>query len=209
VATLGTVVAEGSAARAVPVEMVRPLRAGVLRPGLPLEQSVFPGDDDPDAAHVAVPAPAPSGPGAEGEGEGRGEGRGEGQGGCFGGGHVQAVLAVGSLLAEGPPSWLADDPEVAAAGGGGRWWRIRGMATAEGWRRRGLGGAVLHALLERAASRGGGVVWCNARVPATAFYRRAGFRPAGPAFEVPGLGPHVVMWRVVQGRPERGGLGPA
>jgi GNAT superfamily N-acetyltransferase len=168
-------------ARAVSVEVVRPLRARILRPGLPLEESVYPGDDHPEAAHVAVVVSAASGSDAE-------------EGNRF---DDDVVVAVGSVFEEDPPPVLAGSAEVVAAAHGGRFWRVRGMATAEGWRGRGLGGAVLHALLERAAAGGPGVVWCNARVPAIAFYRRAEFREVGDVFEAPGIGPHVVMWRAV------------
>jgi len=168
-------------ARAVSVEVVRPLRARILRPGLPLEQSVYPGDAHPEAAHFAVLATGASGSDAQ-EGDLSDD---------------DVVVAVGSVFEEDPPAALAGSTEAVAAAHGGRFWRVRGMATAEGWRGRGLGGAVLHALLERATARGAGVVWCNARVPAIAFYRRAAFREAGDVFEEPGIGPHLVMWRAV------------
>ena len=38
----------------VPVELVRPLRGSVLRPGRPAQESVYPGDDHPMAAHAAI-----------------------------------------------------------------------------------------------------------------------------------------------------------
>ena len=153
--------------RNVSAEVVRDLRGAVLRPGLPAEQSVFPGDEGPEATHVAVVE--------DGEGP---------------------VLAVGSLLPEDPPGWMAATTAVAvpAAASGERWWRVRGMATVEGRRGEGLGAQVLDALLEAAAGRGG-VVWCNARLPAVPFYRRAGFAPVGEVFEEPRIGPHQAMVR--------------
>lgn len=75
--------------------------------------------------------------------------------------------------------------------------RIRGMATAPGARGRGAGTAVLWAALDHVASLGGGTVWCNARTPATGFYRRAGFEIVSPPFDIPGIGPHVVMHKIV------------
>ena len=140
---------------------------------------MYPGDDHPAAVHVAVRS-------ADDE-----------------------VVSVGTLLVEDPPAWLADAPEVPEVPTGGRWWRIRGMATAEEWRNRGLGGAVLGALLGSAERQGGGIVWCNARLPAVAFYERAGFHRAGEVFEALGIGPHVVMWRMVGGRSDRGQVGRA
>jgi len=112
-----------------------------------------------------------------------------------------AVLAVGTILPEAPP-W---DPRARPA------WRIRGMA-AEPWaRRRGLGTGVLRALLAHAAAHGGGLVWCHARVAACHLYERAGFEGDGPVFELPGIGPHRTMRRLVAGvgpAPEDGpGLG--
>lgn len=71
------------------------------------------------------------------------------------------------------------------------------MATADGHRGRGLGAEVLGTLLERVAERGGGAVWCNARMRAVPFYLRAGFHPAGEVFVLPDIGPHQAMWRAV------------
>jgi ribosomal protein S18 acetylase RimI-like enzyme len=76
-----------------------------------------------------------------------------------------------------------------------RGWRVRGMATAAGARNRGAGGAVLDALLTHARAQGATRVWCNARTPAQRFYERAGFRVCSEVFEIPPIGPHVVMER--------------
>lgn len=93
------------------------------------------------------------------------------------------------------------DGELIAVGmiapdGDHRRWRVRGMATAAEARRRGAGSAVLAALLEHACSHGATYIWCNARVPALSLYERAGFRAASEPFELPHIGPHVVVeWR--------------
>ena len=79
----------------------------------------------------------------------------------------------------------------------GKGWRIRGMATAEGWRGQGVGAQVLQAALDHVASRGGGLVWCNARTPAASFYERAGFQVIGEPWDDREIGPHVRMWRAV------------
>jgi len=47
------------------------------------------------------------------------------------------------------------------------------------------------------SSRGGGLLWCNARVPAVAFYERAGFEVRGEPWDEPHIGPHVAMLRRV------------
>jgi predicted GNAT family N-acyltransferase len=41
--------------------------------------------------------------------------------------------------------------------------------------------------------RGGGLLWCNARVPAVAFYERAGFNTRGEVWNDPQIGPHIAM----------------
>jgi GNAT superfamily N-acetyltransferase len=83
---------------------------------------------------------------------------------------------------------------VAPSGEPGRW-RVRGMATAPDERSRGAGRGVLDALLEHARANGGSRVWCDARVPARTFYERAGFDARSDVFEVPPIGPHLVMER--------------
>lgn len=102
-------------------------------------------------------------------------------------GPMDDVVSVGTVLRE-PPPW---EPERADG------WRVRGMATRPDARRRGLGGRVLDALLDHVAACGGGLVWCNARVPAEQLYGRAGFAIRGAVFELPGIGPHHLMWRTV------------
>jgi GNAT superfamily N-acetyltransferase len=72
-------------------------------------------------------------------------------------------------------------------------WRVRGMATAPGARRQGLGAAVLEALLQHARERGAVRVWGSVRTPARSFYERAGFQATSDEFELPDIGPHVVM----------------
>ena len=72
-------------------------------------------------------------------------------------------------------------------------WRLRGMATRDGFRGRGLGGALVQACLAHARESGGARIWCNARLKAADFYRRYGFEARGAVFELPGIGPHLYM----------------
>ena len=76
-------------------------------------------------------------------------------------------------------------------------WRLRGMATDADVRGAGFGAALLGASVLHAESAGGAELWCNARMPAVGFYRRAGFAVVSEEFEVPGIGPHVVMVRTL------------
>ena len=69
------------------------------------------------------------------------------------------------------------------------------MATDDDVRGAGFGTALLAASIEHVAAAGGTELWCNARLVAAAFYRRAGFDVVSEEFEVAGIGPHVVMAR--------------
>ena len=71
------------------------------------------------------------------------------------------------------------------------------MATREDLRNQGIGGAVLSRAIDHVVEHGGGLLWCNARVPAMSLYRRAGFVEHGDPWDDPDIGPHVVMWRIV------------
>lgn len=73
-------------------------------------------------------------------------------------------------------------------------WRVRGMATLRHARRRGAGSALLDMCIEHVRDAGGALLWCNARVPARGFYERAGLAALGEVFEIPRIGPHVLMW---------------
>jgi GNAT superfamily N-acetyltransferase len=102
--------------------------------------------------------------------------------------HV-GVFEDGVLVGTGnvrrdPAPWAPDVPA----------WRLRGMATDPGHRGRGVGAAVLDALVAHARAHGGGVLWCNARTPAQRFYERAGLVTRGEPWMAPEIGPHVRMW---------------
>lgn len=70
------------------------------------------------------------------------------------------------------------------------------MAVDAGWRGRGVGGAVLEALVAEAARRGLQRVVLNAQVPALGFYRRHGFVEEGQVFVEAGI-LHRAMWRAI------------
>ncbi|MGN6607443.1 MAG: GNAT family N-acetyltransferase [Jatrophihabitans sp.] len=61
-------------------------------------------------------------------------------------------------------------------------WQLRGMATAEAVRGRGVGTTLLDAALDEVRRRGGRLLWCEARVTAIGFYARNGFTVDGPEY---------------------------
>jgi hypothetical protein len=105
------------------------------------------------------------------------------------GGEVQSVARV---ALEAPPF---SSQNLAPTGTPA--WRLRSMATRPEVRGQGIGTAVLQACIDHVSRGGGGLLWCNARVPAVGLYRRAGFTTHGEEWVDPVIGPHVVMWRLV------------
>jgi ribosomal protein S18 acetylase RimI-like enzyme len=77
----------------------------------------------------------------------------------------------------------------------GRHWQVRGMAVEPALRGRGLGSAVLGAILEHVEQRGGELVWCHARIAARTLYERHGFVAEGELVEDPVAGIQVYMSR--------------
>jgi GNAT superfamily N-acetyltransferase len=73
------------------------------------------------------------------------------------------------------------------------------MATAPDWRGRGAGSAVLAAVFAYVAASGGGLLWCNARLGAVDFYKRAGLTTTGEPWEEPVIGPHIAMFANIRG----------
>ena len=103
---------------------------------------------------------------------------------------------VGTVYAEAPPeAHRGEIPPAAYAPGAS--WRLRGMATSEAARGTGLGRLVLDGCFSVVRDGGGRFLWCNARLGAVPFYERLGLAAVGPEFDIPEIGPHVVMWREV------------
>jgi GNAT superfamily N-acetyltransferase len=82
-------------------------------------------------------------------------------------------------------------------------WQLRGMATAADVRGRGIGTAVVEAAAQEASSRGGVLLWCEARETAISFYAAHGFTGTGePYAHAETRLPHLMMLRELSGRPE-------
>jgi predicted GNAT family N-acyltransferase len=83
-----------------------------------------------------------------------------------------------------------------------RQFQFRGMASAPEVRGMGCADAVMRAMIDhvRGETPAGvaSLLWCNARVSAVGFYQRFGMRVAGAEFDIPGIGPHVVMTVLVE-----------
>lgn len=76
--------------------------------------------------------------------------------------------------------------------------RIGRMAVLADWRARGVGDALLGALLAEARARGWPRVALHAQAGAIRFYQRHGFLPRGARFTEAGI-EHLAMWRNLDG----------
>lgn len=76
-------------------------------------------------------------------------------------------------------------------------YRLRAMAVREGYRGQGFGDAIVEAGLEHLRKLGVEVVWCDARVAALNFYRRLQFNEIEEEYEIPIIGMHRFMWKVL------------
>ena len=147
-----------------------PLRAEVLRPGLPRSAAAFDNDDSPTTVHLAA----------------------------IDAGVVVGVVTVSPGDFPGPPAPQDPDgpsapgPGAEAVAAAGPAWQLRGMAVAPGLRGAGLGSRLVAAAIKAA---GGRTVWCNARVAARSLYERQGFEQVGGMYVTP-WGPHVRMVRL-------------
>jgi predicted GNAT family N-acyltransferase len=89
---------------------------------------------------------------------------------------------------------LAESPEGEAIGAGRLMpdGRIGRMAVLAAWRGKGVGGAMLAALMDEARRRGHRETYLHSQSPAKAFYERYGFVVEGAEYFEAGI-PHVGM----------------
>lgn len=76
-------------------------------------------------------------------------------------------------------------------------YRLRAMATAPEVRGQGAGKRMLQFALEECVRRGAQLVWCDARLKAVPFYHALGFDALPEVYEVPLIGPHQFMWKIL------------
>ncbi|MBP8823466.1 MAG: GNAT family N-acetyltransferase [Flavobacteriales bacterium] len=109
---------------------------------------------------------------------------------------AQGSFHVGLELAEGPElvSVASFVPEQQQQLEGAAQYRLRGMATAPLHQGHGHGAQLLRFGIAHARAAQVGLIWCYARQRAVPFYRRQGFLSTGALFEIPGIGPHQLMY---------------
>ena len=76
-------------------------------------------------------------------------------------------------------------------------YQLRGMAVLPNHQKKGLGDLLLMAAEDYIKQQDAGLIWFNAREVAVGFYSKAGYTVSGELFEIPNVGPHYVMFKLV------------
>src|ERR1700748_1825522 len=74
----------------------------------------------------------------------------------------------------------------------GNAYQLRGMATLEEYRGRGIGNQLVNFAIVYLRGQKANYIWCNARKKAVGFYQNVGFEIISDEFEVRDIGPHYV-----------------
>jgi GNAT superfamily N-acetyltransferase len=80
----------------------------------------------------------------------------------------------------------------------GKAYQLRGMATLENYRGKGIGNQLVNFAIVYLRGQKANYVWCNARKKAIRFYQNLGFEIISNEFDVPGAGPHHVLYLKIQ-----------
>jgi len=106
----------------------------------------------------------------------------------FGGFIDDRLVGVASIYHAPCP----DHPDVHRA------WQLRGMATLPEVRGLGIGKALVTACENAVRDAGDRLLWCNARTGAIDFYTQRGWIVSSDEFEIPTVGPHRRMLRIIE-----------
>jgi len=73
-------------------------------------------------------------------------------------------------------------------------YRLRAMATSEKVKEEGIGKQIIEFAIEKLKQMKVELLWCDARLEATGFYNKMGFKTLGDVYDVPNIGPHKLMY---------------
>lgn len=76
-------------------------------------------------------------------------------------------------------------------------YRLRGMATREPERGKGIGSKLIAFAESAMKDKDAEAWWCNARTTAVPYYEKLGLQKVGNEFYIPEIGPHYVMYKIL------------
>ena len=74
-------------------------------------------------------------------------------------------------------------------------YRIRAMATLTKAQNTGAAKVLLTAAFKRLIANKQELLWCDARIKATGFYKKLGFKKIGDSYNIPIIGEHFLMYK--------------
>jgi len=111
----------------------------------------------------------------------------------------QNLMTVSTFAPEAPPqSLLALSEEFLEESLNA--YRLRGMATDMNFQGQGAGAKAIAFAEVELQRRHCQMLWFNAREGAFTFYEKLGFQYHGEMFELPHIGPHKVMYKLLKSR---------
>ena len=72
------------------------------------------------------------------------------------------------------------------------------MATDYYFQRRGYATELMRNSFKELKKKGCDILWCNARLVAVEFYKSIGFQFIGELFDIPKIGPHYYMYKIIK-----------
>ena len=76
-------------------------------------------------------------------------------------------------------------------------YQIRGMAVLSEFQKKGFGEQLLQYCENEIRLKSGNLIWFNARETAIGFYEKSGYEILGDPFEIPDVGPHYILFKVI------------
>lgn len=74
-------------------------------------------------------------------------------------------------------------------------YRLRAMATLTKAQNTGAAKVLLSAAFKRLIANKQEILWCDARIKATGFYKKLGFKKIGDSYNIPIIGAHFLMYK--------------
>lgn len=96
------------------------------------------------------------------------------------------LVAIGSFFETKSPKLTANHQ-----------YRLRAMASDPEYRGKGCGRLVVEEGLKILREKGIALLWCDARLIAVPFYQSLQFEALEEVYEIPKIGPHRFMWKLV------------
>ena len=76
-------------------------------------------------------------------------------------------------------------------------YRLRGMATASNFQRKGYATGLMIESFKELKEKKCDLLWCNARLVAVDFYKSVGLKIIEEIFDIEGIGPHYYMYKEI------------